>query len=446
LSIPSNDRLNTRETKIERLGARAKRNSDTIFNNLGHILDADLLREIYQKQNGNKAIGIDKVTKETYGIKLEENIENLIAKIRKGIYRPKPSRITNIPKDDGSMRPLAVACFEDKLVQAAVSEILTAIYEPIFLPCFYGFRPNKNCHDALKALCKHVYPCWDGAIVEVDIQKYFNSIPHKELRKMLEKKITDTRFLRLIDKLATAPILDKEGIAIPNEQGCPQGSILSPILANIYLHEVIDTWFYKIKQTHFAGKTEVIRYADDMIFVFENSTEAKCFYEVLPKRLARYGLTIQENKSRLIKSGQNAAAWAHKHGQRLPTYNFLGFTVYWGKARNGKWWRIKFKSRRDRITSKLQGLKRFLRESITVKGTNKVLRVVSWVVQGWVNYYSISDNQGCVWGFINAARRLVWQWLNRRGRRDPLAWERFNQLMITAKFPNKVERTISIFS
>jgi group II intron reverse transcriptase/maturase len=444
LSVHSEDRINTGQTKLERVSTRAKAQPNTVFNNLGHVLDEPLLREIYQSLSGNKAIGIDKVTKEQYGAKLDENLQNLVLKIRRGKYRPNPSRLTEIPKEDGSTRPLAVACFEDKLVQAAMSKILAAIYEPIFLPCSYGFRPNRNCHDAIRALWKHSYPCWNGAVVEIDIRKYFNSIPHEKLRKMLEKKICDQPFLRLIDKLAKASIIDKSGKTTLNKVGCPQGSILSPILANIYLHEVIDTWFYEIKDTHFRGRAELIRYADDMVFVFEDFADAQRFYEVLPKRFNKFGLEMHASKSRLVRSGQNVAAWAHRNGKRLPTYQFLGFTVYWGLARNGKWWRMKFKSRRDRMASKLKGLKQFLRKSLTVKGTNKILQVVAWVVQGWINYHNISDNHRCVRGFVRAARRLIWQWLNRRGRRDKMSFEQFNRLMQTCHFPD-AKVTISIF-
>jgi len=445
LSVHSEDRNKTGATKLERLSARARLHPDTIYNNLCHIIDADLLKEIYLKQNRNKAVGIDKVTKDVYGKRLDDNISSLLLRIRKGTYRCQPSRMTEIPKEDGSKRPLAVACFEDKLVQAAVSQILSAMYEPVFLPCSYGFRPNRGCHDAIKALSKHVYPCWNGAVVEIDIRKYFNTIPHKELKCILAKRITDRRFLCLVDKLATAPILDKKGKVTPNMQGCPQGSILSPILANIYLHEVVDAWFYEIKRRHFTEKAELIRYADDMVFVFERYLEAKRFYEVLPKRLSKYGLAMHADKSRLLRSGQNAAAKEHRHGRRLPTYQFLGFTAYWGKAYGGDWWRIKFKSRRDRMTSKLNGLKKYLREALTTKDTKKVLSVVAWVVRGWVNYNNISDNYGCVWGFTKAARRLIWQWINRRGRRDPISWTNFNKLMKAVDFPSGAQTTISIF-
>ena len=228
MSVHSIDRIeNTGKTKLERLSERAGNRKETVFNNLGHLIDQKLLKQIYHRIDGNKAIGIDGVTKESYGVRLEENINELLSSIRRGSYRPKPSRLVEIPKEDGSTRPLTISCFADKLVQTAVSEILTRIYEPLFLPCSFGYRPGQSCHDALRALMDYAYPCWDGAVVEIDIRQYFNSIPHAELKGMLRKKISDERFLRLIDKLATTPIYNK-GAVEANTIGCPQGSIITP--------------------------------------------------------------------------------------------------------------------------------------------------------------------------------------------------------------------------
>lgn len=443
MSVHSNDRNKAGITKLERLSMRATAHKETMFNNLGHMLDRELLEQTYHQLEGRKAVGIDGVNKEKYGERLEENLKDLLRRIRTGKYRPKPARVTEIPKEDGSKRPLAVSCFEDKIVQRAVSTILTRIYEPLFLPCSYGFRESQSCHDALRALYKHTYPCWEGAVVEIDIRKYFNTIPHKELRKMLGKKISDDRFLRLIDKLVTAPII-KEGKTIENTEGCPQGSILSPILANVYLHEVIDEWFNMLKETHFKGKAEEIRYADDMVFIFQDHREAQRFFEVLPKRLKKYGLEMHMDKSNLIRSGQNVARRAHRQGRRLPTYHFLGFTVYWGKARNGQWWRIKVTSRRDRFTAKLKGLREFLRKQLNTSNTMGILKHVASVLKGWLNYHAVSDNEKRVRQFIQEYRRILRKWVNRRGRKRPMSWENFNKLMEKVNMPRSW-KTTSLF-
>lgn len=390
MTVHSNDRPSWL-TKLERIGELSTRNKEMVFNNIGHLLNADMLKEQYQQLDGKKAIGIDKVTKETYGKALEENINNLIKRIRRGTYKPKPSRITEIPKEDGSTRPLAISCVEDKLVQSAVSALLTKIYEPLFLPCSYGFRPGQSCHDALKALMKSVFPNMNGAIVEIDIRKYFNSIPHSVILELLRKKISDQRFLRLVEILITAPIMDGDK-EVKNTRGCPQGSIISTIMANVYLHHVTDEWFESIKQSHFRGRAELIRYADDMVYTFERPDEAKRFYSILPKRLAKYGLEMHDEKSQLIMAGLGAAQRAHRQGRRLPTFKFLGFTCYWGQSRNG-FWRLKLTSRRDRFTAKLKGLREFLWQNLNTEHPDELLKTVIRVVRGWINYHNVSDNE-----------------------------------------------------
>lgn len=208
-----------------------------------------MLKEQYQRLDGSKAVGIDKVTKVDYGENLDENINALIKKIRRSTYKPRPARITEIPKEDGSTRPLAISCLEDKLVQISVSAILTKIYEPLFLPCSYGYRPGMSCHQALRTLHRASYQSPNGAIVEIDIHRYFNTIPHGELMKLLRRKIADKRFLRLLEILIIAPIRRGKQDA-ENLCGCPQGSIVSSILANIYLHHIVDEWFEDIKHSH----------------------------------------------------------------------------------------------------------------------------------------------------------------------------------------------------
>ena len=221
--------------------------------------------------------------------------------------------------------------------------------------------------------------------------------------------------------------------------------VISPILANLYLHEVIDSWFEEIKGNHFKGRAHEVRYADDMVFVFQKESDARKFFGVLPKRLKKYGLTMHKEKSRLIKSGQNAAAREHREGRRLPTYKFLGFTVYWGKARNGKWWRMKFTSRHDRFTAKLKGLKEFLGKQHNTPDTVGTLKTVVRVVVGWLNYHAISDNERRVGQFLRISRQIVRKWLNRKGRKRPMSWEKFNSFLERINFPSKWSLT-SLFA
>lgn len=442
MTVHSNDGVSWL-TKLERIGEKSAGNKQLVFNNLGHLLNSDMLKGQFRRLDGSKAVGIDRMTKAAYGEHLEENIQNLIQRIRRGTYHPKAARITEIPKEDGSKRPLAISCTEDKLVQLAVSDILNRIYEPLFMPCSYGFRPGLNCHAALRALQQQTYSNWNGAVVEIDIRKYFNMIPHDELMNLLRKKISDRRFLRLIEVLITAPVIvGKETSG--NVRGCPQGSILSPVLANIYLHYVIDEWFGEISRSHIHGRAEMVRYADDMVFTFQYSSEAKRFYKVLPKRLNKYGLELHSDKSQLIPAGHIAAMRAHQSGKRLPTFNFLGFTCYWGRKRKGHW-RLKLTSRKDRFAAKLKGLRDFLWKNLNTTNKRLTLNIVIRVIRGWINYHGISDNQRRVGQFIYQSTRIIYRWFNRQGGRRRLTWKKLNLILKMLGYPSRW-KTHSMYS
>ncbi len=429
-------------TKLDHISERTAKDKEVVFNNLGHFIDIALLKELYHQLDGSKAVGIDHVTKAMYGENLDSNLSNLLQRIRRGTYQPQPAKLVEIPKEDGSKRPLAISCLEDKLAQSAVNIILSKIYEPIFSSSSYGFRPNRNCHDALRALGKSTFQFWNGAVVEIDLRKYFNTIPHEELMNCLRKKISDERFLKLVYTLMKSPILQGKMI-VPNDRGCPQGSVMSPTLANIYLHEVIDTWFHEISKTHLQGKTELIRYCDDMVFVFQYKRDADKFYHVLPKRLEKYGLSLHLEKSQLLPSGHVAALKAKKEGKRLGTYKFLGFTCYWGQTKKG-FWRLKYISRQDRFTAKLRDIREYLWGNLNTNNTSDVLKRVVQIVNGWINYHGISDNDRRVGGFIHKCKRLLFKWINRRGRRHPMSWKLFTRILDKIRFPKRW-KTISMF-
>lgn len=441
--MPAHTACGTQKTtKLECIGKRAMYRKETVFNNIGYVVDLDLLRECYHELEGKKAIGIDGVTKDAYGVKLEENLQGLLARIRRHAYKPQASRLVEIPKEDGSTRPLAISCFEDKIVQLAVSKILKAIFEPVFLPCSYGYREGMNGHEALRALMKHSNQFPNGTTVEIDIQRYFNTIPHGKLQEILAEKISDKRFLKLIETLIRAPVMVNRKSEL-NQLGCPQGSIISPILSNIYLNHVIDCWFAEISKSHLQGKTEMVRFADDMVFVFQKSEDAERFYKVLPKRLEKYGLKLHDDKSSLLKSGRKEAEAAEQRGERLPTYKFLGFTCYWGKSRNGRW-RLKYKSRADRFTGKLKGLRDYLRKSLNHE-TKTTIERVKKIVMGWVNYHAISDNQRRVSSFIYICRRVLFSWVNRKGGKRKMNWTTFDKLLKEMKYPHCF-KTTSMFT
>lgn len=420
-------------TKLERIGDLSARDRGMVFNNVGHLVTVDMLRDLYQRLDGTKAVGVDGVSKEAYGVDLESKLESLVRRIRKGQYRPMPAKIVEIPKEDGSSRPLAISCVEDKLVQSAANAVLTAIYEPLFLPCSYGFRPKRSCHDALRDMIQATYEFHDGAVVEIDLRSYFNSIPHGPLGEMLRRKISDPRFLRLLDVLIKAPYL-QDGAPVANDRGSPQGSILSPTLANIYLHHVIDEWFQSISATHLQGRVREIRYADDVVFAFEKSDQAQKFFDVLPKRLAKYGIEMHDGKSRLLPCGSKAAAKMHSAGFRMPTFKFLGFSCYWGKTRKG-FWRLMLKSRSDRMRAKLKGLWAYLRKHLGTNNRELLIKRVIAVVRGWVNYHAVSDNTSRVKAFIRASKRILLHWFNRRGARKKMYWKRLERFLEQKGYP-----------
>ncbi|WP_417904501.1 reverse transcriptase domain-containing protein [Candidatus Tisiphia endosymbiont of Micropterix aruncella] len=434
---------NTWLTKLERIKLLSSQNQDIKLNNLGHIIDLKMLEEQYKELDSKKAVGIDGITKVAYGKKLEANLLSLLTRIRKGQYQAKPARVMLIPKEDGGKRPLVISCFEDKIIESAVSKILNSVFEPIFLKCSYGFRPRLNAHDALRALNRLTYNFNEGGIVEIDMTKCFNTIKHCELMEFLRKRISDKKFLRLVMKLIETPIIEN-GTIVTNKEGCRQGSIVSPILANVFLHYVIDSWFAKISKENLMGQTGMVRYCNDMVFVFENEADAKRFYDVLPKRLAKYGLNINEAKSQMIKSGRNHAANLAKQGKKIASYNFLGFTCYWGKSRFGTTWRLKYTTRRDRFTEKLKGLRKYLRSHLNERDKEQILLQVIRATKGWINYHGISDNQRRESSFIYQSKRAIYGWFNRMGGKRKMNWLRLSKILKRVEFPEKW-KTVSMF-
>ncbi|MGZ3748227.1 MAG: reverse transcriptase domain-containing protein [Pseudobdellovibrionaceae bacterium] len=379
------------------------------------------------------------MTKDKYEESLEVNLEKLLQEIRRGSYHPKPSRIHEIAKADGTMRPLAISCFEDKIVQEAVKRILEKIYEPIFLDCSHGFRPARGCQTALVALNRHLIGRNCGAVLEIDLRKYFNTIPHEPLIRMLKAKISDERFLHMIIKLLKAPILNDQGIAERNEIGSPQGSILSPVIANVYLHQVLDTWFAHRNTNRHGGSAAMVRYADDAVFTFRSLEEAESFRIHLVERLNKFGIAINEDKTKAIVCGQREAARVAKLGKQMPTFTFLGFVHYWGKALNrklGLWfWRVKRRTCPVRFRKKLANIKAFIKLNRHNKG---LIIKVKAVVMGYLNYFAINDNSKRTSQFIKEVRRILFKWLNRRSQKRGFTWDKLIRLLRKLGFPMRV--------
>ena len=336
-------------TKIMRINQIAKEKPNEVFTSMYHLLNKELLKECFNELDGNKATGIDKVTKEEYGNNLEERLDNLVTKLKNKGYRPNPARKVNIPKANGKLRSLAIANFEDKIVQMAVKKILEAIYEPKFTDNMFGFRPNKNCHDALKYLNYCIERKYTNYILDADIKGYFDNIDHDKLMKCLEINIKDFNLLRLIKRFLKAGILEN-GIYIQGEIGTPQGSILSPILANIYMYYSIILWIEKAKKEG-KGFIEIINYADDMIICFQYKEEAENTYKLMKARLKICGLEFAEDKTKLIEFGRFAKQNKQNKGQGKPnTFDFLGFTHYCSESK--KTGNLELKGKHQRRNSK----------------------------------------------------------------------------------------------
>lgn len=434
MGVHSNDTNQHWKTKLQRIQNRSANRSDAVFNNLGHIINKEMLMDIFHGQSGARAVGIDEVSKAEYGEKLDANITELLRKIRNGSYRPKASRIVEIPKVDGGTRPLAISCFEDKLVQSAVKRILEALYEPIFKDGSHGFRPNRSCHTALRKLAAKLYSLFSGAVVEVDLRKCFNTIPHDKLFNIIGQKVKDERFFGLLKILVRAPILNGDGKVELNKVGCPQGSILSPLLCNIYLDIVLDRWFEDI-QPYFKGKQQSqIRYCDDVVWIFEKAMDAQRFFNVLPRRLAKYGLTINESKSGIIRAGHNYSKYLVRQKRRAQVFRFLGFDIYWGRTEYGSY-RPRFKSQGLKLRAILARLQEYLTENLSSRDFERFLKGLYSRVRGWARYHAISGNQMMVGNFLQACRHLLFKWWNRRSQRRSVDLERFNKILKRLKFP-----------
>ncbi len=435
MSVLSYDTTKHWKTKLHRISVRSAAQPQGVFNNLGHLLSEEMLIDIFHGLRGNKAVGIDGTTKEKYGKELSQNISKLLSRIRRGSYKPSASRVVKIPKASGGTRPLAISCFEDKLVQTAVKRILEAVYEPLFKDVSHGFRPRRSCHTALRSLSENLYSLFSGSIVEIDIKKCFDTIPHDKLFEIIEQKVQDKRFVRLLEKLVRAPIKEENGRVDISRIGCPQGSSLSPLLCNIYLDHVLDKWFEDI-QVHFNGKKQnQIRYCDDAIWIFAKDTDAQRFYQVLPKRLEKYGLSINKEKSGIIRAGSRYSEFLSQNKRRAKVFKFLGFNVYWCRSYTGPF-RARFKSHGKSLSDILGRIKVYLKEHLNTKDFKKFLRDYYSRIKGWMKYHAISGNQERVSVFLQICQRLLHRWWNRRSQRSYVVWNRFSKILKRLKFPS----------
>lgn len=427
--------MRTKLAKIARIEEIAKEKPEEKFTSLAHLLDEAMLKECHRALTGNRVPGIDQVSKEEYGANLEANIAVLIGKLKSKAYRPQPVRRAYIPKPGSKeKRPLGIPSYEDKLVQMGLTKILNAIYEQDFLGLSYGFRPNRSCHDALKVLNNIIETKEINYIVDADIKGFFDNVNHEWMMKFLGHRVTDPSIHRLIKRILRAGVM--EGTEYhKTEQGTPQGGVISPLLANIYLHYALDLWFEGIYKKTCQGDAYMVRYADDFVCCFQYEEDAKRFYVELQVRLAKFNLMIAEEKSKIIEFGRFAAEERAKRGKGKPdTFDFLGFTHYCSKSRRGKF-RVKRKTSRKKYHAKIKQIKEWIRNTrnIPMLEQTKLLRLK---LIGHYRYYGITDNYRALQNYQNNVYRLWYKWLNRRSQRKSFNWDTFRLFCRLNRLPN----------
>ena len=419
-------------TKLQRIAEKAHSDSGCKFTSLFHLMNAGMLRECFGQLRNDAAAGIDKVTKKEDGVNLEENLTALVEKLHRMSYIPLPVRRVYIPKPGSSKeRPLGIPALEDKLVQAGLARILSAIYEQDFIDDSYGFRPGRGCHDALRALSDEVEGCRIHFIVDADIKGFFDNVDHEWLMKFLGHRIADKRVLRYVKRFLKAGIMEN-GAVSASDKGTPQGGIVSPILANIYLHYSLDLWFTRVFQKGCYGQSRMIRYADDFVVCFERESDAIRFRQALDERLFIFGLEISPEKTKTIEFGPVAEAKAKRRGGKAATFDFLGFTHYCSRSRNGRYFRMKRITSRKKFTAKIRMFRDWLKASRTLP-TDELMEKVASKLRGHFAYYGVTDNSKGINRFAYEIRRLLFKWLNRRGKRGCMNWEKFN--LFLKKFP-----------
>ena len=409
-------------TKQQRIAELAERKPDVPITSLNHYVDEIWLEEAWQRQNKHSAAGVDRLSVEEYAKKWLGKRSELIGLMKTGRYRAPAVRRTYIPKSETEKRPLGIPTIEDKVVQKSVQMLLEPIYENEFLDCSYGFRAERSAHQAVEKIWRtamNMNGCW---VIDVDISKYFDNVDHKYLREFLKLRMNDGVISRLIGKWLKAGIWDKGQVVFP-KKGTPQGGVISPLLANIYLHYVLDDWFYKVVKPRLHDKAELVRYADDFVILVKDKRDVDRIWNVLPKRLEKYGLKMNRDKSKIVDFQQ-----PHRRaGEKGETFDFLGFTHHWGVSRKGRPTVIRKTSRK----SVRKGLRKFhdwLKENRHMKVILQHEKLHQKLV-GYYGYYKIRGNSRSVSTFKYKVQRLWHYWLNRRNRNNGMSWKKFNMLL-----------------
>lgn len=431
------------ETKLLRIAEKAQQDPSCKFTSLFHLMNVELLRGCFEGLRKDAASGIDRVTKEEYGSNLEANLTTLVEKLHRMSYIPQPVRRVYIPKPGSTkQRPLGIPALEDKLVQAGLVRILEAIYEADFIADSYGFRPNRGCHDALRALSLEVEGGAIHYIVEADIKGFFDNVQHDWMMKFLGHRIVDKRVLRYVKRFLIAGVFE-DGEVFATDEGTPQGGNISPVLANIYLHYALDLWCTRAFTKTCNGRARLIRYADDFVVCFQYESEARRFRTELEGRLAKFGLEVAVEKTKVMEFGPRAELKAKARGEKPQTFDFLGLTHFCSRTRDGRRFRMKRVTARKKFKAKLRVFKEWLKKSRALP-TPELMKIAAAKLRGHIAYYGVTDNSEGIHRFAYEIRRMLFKWLNRRGKRGFMSWEKFQKLL--EKFPlPRPKITVNLF-
>ena len=413
-------------TKLARISQLSSENPDMVFTSIGHLINKEMLKECHRKMDGDKAVGIDGVTKEEYGRKLEENLDKLVERLKKKSYKPQPARRVEIPKENGKTRPLSIYCYEDKLVQEALRRILEAVFEPHFYDEMMGFRPKRGCHQAIRKLNVMLEMRPTNYVLDADIKSLFNHIDHEWAVRFIESRIKDPNIIRLVRRMLKAGIIENYEYE-ETEEGSEQGSVCSPVIANIYMHYVLVWWFRERIEPMLKGYGGLVVYADDFVACFQYKEEAEEFYRHLKGRMEHFGMTLEESKTRLIEFGRYAEERCGKKGRKPGTFTFLGFTHYCSHGRNGKF-RVKRKTSRKKFTKKCKEIRHLIRE-MRVYPIKAIIKKLNQILVGYYHYYGITDNFQSIGKFRREVVKSLFKWLNRRSQRKSYSWEGFNEML-----------------
>ncbi len=414
-------------SKLSLITGHARRDPAFKFMSLAHLLDAEYLRDCYLSLNRNKAVGIDNVSWQEYGADLDNNLQRLVSRLKRKKYKPIPAKRVYIPKNETETRPLGISALENKIVERGITEILQSIYEQDFLDCSYGFRPKRSCHQALKQLNDLIMFQPVNHIVEADIKGFFDHVDHDNLMDFIRIRIIDTTLLDLIEKFLKAGYVD-DGLLVRSDEGTPQGSILSPILANIFLHYVLDEWFETTVKSHVKGFCELVRYADDFVCVVRYADDAEHIEQALKNRFNKYNLEIHPTKSRKLSFGRFERKNARKQNRKPNTFDFLGFTHYCDTSRKGNF-KPGRKTSSKKFIAKCRAMKQWLKSIRNKVKTKDWWKTLVAKLRGHYQYYGVSENYAGIAMFYKQTLRIVLKWLNRRSQKRKMNWAKFREYL-----------------